>query len=131
MPIYTLPEREKFTWDGLTICGPCRAQILADYPQEFRADDFTPGGSDVRCAHCGYHFQPLTFEVYETTAPEDYDGFGTITLRPAKAPRGPRIVGVLPEHREWQLNRYGSGLYPATTAEWDAEADKARQSEGL
>lgn len=62
-------------------------------------------------------------QVFFTTAPEDYDGFGTKTLEwlpyaksctPDRKPVGQyRKVAVVPIHADWQLNRYGSGLHPA------------------
>ena len=65
-----------------------------------------------------------------TSAPEAYDGFGTETVewlpyvsRPGQSNRY-RVVRVLPEHRDWQVGRYASGLYPridrAAFDEWVA-----------
>lgn len=60
--------------------------------------------------------QPMT--VFYTTAPEAYDGFGTTSQpTPFIDDRGRpfREVEVSAEHRDWQLNRYGSGLHRAYT----------------
>jgi hypothetical protein len=45
----------------------------------------------------------------ETTAPVDYDGFGTFTIH-AHSPQ--RWVLIEQEHVTWQTQRYASGLYP-------------------
>lgn len=47
-----------------------------------------------------------------TTAPANYDGFGTLTLapNPLMGPQG-RLVLIHPEHLEWQIRRYASGNY--------------------
>lgn len=52
--------------------------------------------------------------VMITTAPKNYDGFGTITLETFEKTEqhiGHRMVAIQPEHIEWQTCRYGSGLY--------------------
>ena len=52
-----------------------------------------------------------------TSAPVNYDGFGTFTL--AEHPEG-RLVAVEEGSLQWQRTRYGSGLFgyrPATTEE--------------
>jgi hypothetical protein len=43
-----------------------------------------------------------------TNAPEAYDGFGTWTVRHAN---DMRVVRIYNDHQEWQLKRYGSGLF--------------------
>ena len=57
-------------------------------------------------------------QITYTTAPSDYDGFGTETLRVVGTMAGKpvRQVDTPVEHVEWQRQRYGSGLYPAYTA---------------
>lgn len=50
-----------------------------------------------------------SYRGYQTTAPEDYDGFGTITLH-RNSPEL-RWVLVRVEHENWQIPRYRSGLY--------------------
>jgi hypothetical protein len=52
-----------------------------------------------------------------TTAPEDYDGFGSATLGVVGTLAGQPIrqVATPVAHLTWQRNRYGSGLYPAYT----------------
>ena len=46
------------------------------------------------------------YEVYETSAPSDYDGFGTITVADYGTER---TVLIRHEHASWQLGRYQSG----------------------
>ncbi len=46
------------------------------------------------------------YVVVRTTAPDSYDGFGTITVYRT---RDRRFVIVDTRHLDWQLNRYGSG----------------------
>ena len=58
-----------------------------------------------------------------TTAPVDYDGFGTVTLKsPAgctERGREVRLVLTPPEHVNWQRARYQSGMHMAVDdAEW-------------
>ena len=64
---------------------------------------------------------------YVTTAPANYDGFGTerITLHGETLPHGLQRVRIDCEHLDWQVTRYGSGLHacdlaPRLWAAWDA-----------
>lgn len=56
-----------------------------------------------------------------TTAPIDYDGFGTVTYDHDAGTdnRGLTIrkVRIEPEHWDWQTMRYGSGLHGVATPE--------------
>jgi hypothetical protein len=56
-----------------------------------------------------------------TTAPGEYDGFGTQTLDAdtGRDNRGMvvRLVSVKPEHLDWQQQRYASGLHGYATPE--------------
>jgi hypothetical protein len=65
----------------------------------------------------------MAWELY-TTAPSAYDGFGTVELDPDAGTdnRGLTIrkVAVEPDHLDWQMARYASGLHGCVTA---AEAD--------
>jgi hypothetical protein len=54
----------------------------------------------------------VNYIVKITKAPKDYDGFGTFTLQ-GGMPDGERIVCIREEHLNWQLARYGSGMFPA------------------
>jgi hypothetical protein len=60
-----------------------------------------------------------------TTAPAQYDGFGTVTLGHADAvtvwPPMPahRLVLILPEHYEWQARRYISGMFAIGPVNFD------------
>lgn len=56
--------------------------------------------------------------VVGTQAPEDYDGFGTMTVGAGTFIRKPfRLAAVLPFAEEWQSMRYMSGLHGAIPAE--------------
>lgn len=64
----------------------------------------------------------VEFVVMETTAPREYDGFGTLEIystpgfnhgSAVEARERKRIVLVDTEHKTWQVARYGSGLYTA------------------
>jgi hypothetical protein len=48
------------------------------------------------------------FHVRCTSAPKDYDGFGTITLADYGSDLG-RVVMIRDEHLQWQSLRYNSG----------------------
>lgn len=58
--------------------------------------------------------------TYFTAAPDDFDGFGTRTVRFTSYlnHRGRRLreVEIENQHLEWQLSRYGSGLFRAYDA---------------
>ena len=64
-----------------------------------------------------------------TTAPEAYDGFGTVTLARTAyqdaAGNRYRRVAMVPEHTAWQIARYRSGMFaaltPADLEEWIAD----------
>jgi hypothetical protein len=64
------------------------------------------------------------FELWRTSAPPEYDGFGSITLydsgpaageraTPSSKPERVRYVLIDTNHTEWHRNRYLSGLYSA------------------
>lgn len=54
-------------------------------------------------------------DLYVTTAPESYDGFGTFAVGTEPADRDRtrkatlRVVAIAPEHVSWQTMRYASG----------------------
>ncbi len=52
-----------------------------------------------------------TYVMAETTAPSEYDGFGTFTIH-AIGPK--RWVLIEEEHLSWQTQRYASGLHGHT-----------------
>jgi len=56
-----------------------------------------------------------------TTAPSDYDGFGTVTyeFEAGTDNRGltVRKVGIEPDHWDWQTGRYLSGMHAVATEE--------------
>lgn len=64
----------------------------------------------------------IQFEQRYTTAPVDYDGFGTRDRGVAgyDGDKPVRLVEIDPRHLEWQTGRYGSGLHAALTrSQWD------------
>lgn len=59
-----------------------------------------------------------TYIVARTTAPKDYDGFGTISLGESYLhDRKARVVLIQENHLEWHAGRYGSGLHSIDTEE--------------
>ncbi len=66
----------------------------------------------LECANCGYTPREIVFELYQTHAPLRYDGFGTVTVSQDREGTG-RLVGIQSSALDWQLERYGSGLYIA------------------
>lgn len=53
-----------------------------------------------------------------TTAPKEYDGFGTRTLIPVVGYDNGKVVRKVeidPQHRGWQEARYGSGMHALWT----------------
>ena len=57
-----------------------------------------------------------SYEVFKTTAPIDYDGFGTLELFKMRHPttdKEIRYVAIRQEHCAWQTGRYGSGSHVA------------------
>jgi hypothetical protein len=52
----------------------------------------------------------ITYHLYETNAPVDYDGFGTHTFY---LTGDTRYVLIDEQHVAWQTGRYGSGLHRA------------------
>lgn len=69
------------------------------------------------------NYEPREYEMVATTAPEDYDGFGTFTA----GTHGPlRVVAIEPEHVRWQTMRYLSGVsvaVPMDSADLDYIAE--------
>jgi hypothetical protein len=61
----------------------------------------------------------VTYALRETSAPRNYDGFGTITLVDTG---DRRIVGIHVEHLDWQTTRYGSGLFGTREVTLDEES---------
>jgi hypothetical protein len=60
-----------------------------------------------------------SWEVWETDAPIEYDGFGTFQIASYLKER---TVLIRSEHKDWQTNRYGSGFHkhgPSSQAEND------------
>jgi hypothetical protein len=51
-----------------------------------------------------------TYQLYETNAPENYDGFGTMGIYSGGENR---FVLIDVKHLEWQVQRYRSGIFKA------------------
>lgn len=107
-------------WSPELTSGPVVAgsEILARLSAACRALDVAHEIADVTG----------DYEFWRTSAPPDYDGFGTLTTEmPVEAADDferevvarenfgrktfLRIVGILQASREWQVTRYRSGLY--------------------
>ena len=62
-----------------------------------------------------------SWEVWETDAPAEYDGFGTFQIM---AVDKERTVLIRTEHWDWQTQRYSSGMHlhkPSSLAEEDVQ----------
>jgi hypothetical protein len=70
----------------------------------------------------------ITYELWRTSAPPEYDGFGTMTLYdsgeengerayPGARPVRVRYVLIDVRHSEWQRGRYASGMYAAVESD--------------
>jgi hypothetical protein len=59
-----------------------------------------------------------TWEIWETNAPREYDGFGTFTIYEFE---GTRTVLIRCEHRDWQATRYASGINWLRPSAFDTE----------
>ena len=71
----------------------------------------------VGCFECTYH-------CYETTAPKNYDGFGTLTIYSAPEGEGiVRYVLIPAASLPWQTARYSSGLHTPTPVDFVSEND--------
>jgi hypothetical protein len=57
----------------------------------------------------------INHEILDTSAPADYDSFGTFTICEGEV----RTVAVRVEHRHWQTMRYSSGNHFARPTEHD------------
>lgn len=55
--------------------------------------------------------EAVTYHVMDTSAPVDYDGFGTFAITEYD---GTRTVLIRAEHYQWQTARYGSGMKACT-----------------
>jgi len=71
--------------------------------------------------------EPIVYVESYTTAPEDYDGFGTRTVETiGKGVRGKawRLIETPAEHINWQKGRNGSGLHPTwSREEWEEQKE--------
>jgi hypothetical protein len=75
----------------------------------------------------------IVYELWETSAPSDYDGFGTFTIAANVGTdsrgRKTRVVLIEVENVDWQTSRYASGLclvepkteYPDSLRAWATE----------
>jgi hypothetical protein len=71
------------------------------------------------CDECGGDClaEAVEVDLVFTDAPLEYDGFGSVSEPSDLAYRGRRLrqVAIYPEHYDWQMTRYRSGLYVALT----------------
>jgi hypothetical protein len=59
----------------------------------------------------------FTFQIVETNAPDEYDGFDTMTIENY----GPsRLVLINRDYYDWQTQRYASGGYKAAQMDDDS-----------
>src|SRR5262245_60614465 len=68
------------------------------------------------------------YHLYRTTAPQAYDGFGTISVDTSRLAKGhgedvERYVLIDAEHLTWQVGRYASGLHAAAAVQ-DASLER-------
>jgi hypothetical protein len=73
----------------------------------------------------------VTYLVAHTTAPENYDAFGSFTLVdgidvPPRAASG-RIVLIQERHFKWHVQRYASGLYHTIPGDPELQAEYERR----
>ena len=59
-----------------------------------------------------------SWEIWETNAPKDYDGFGTFTIHQYN---GTRTVLIRCEHWTWQTARYQSGNKWSKRSDFDPD----------
>ena len=69
---------------------------------------------------------------YITCAPPEYDGHGTKHIAyfgfgPNGKGNWPREVDILPEHIDWQLMRYSTGMYAYTPSKEAYEHEDIRE----
>lgn len=91
----------------------------------FRLQDDQDDDSVNQCGFCrGFALCndcSTDYVVIHTTAPIEYDGFGTITLDADTGSingRTLRAVRICKKHREWQTSRYLSGLQESIEPVW-------------
>jgi len=74
----------------------------------------------------------VLYQIRQTKAPCQYDGFGTFEVANYA---GDRVVLIRDEHYQWQMGRYASGLFacdePALTDIADVKAILWRRILGL
>ena len=66
----------------------------------------------------------MNYVVMQTSAPTDYDGFGTFTIQNGM-PENSRLIGIRKEHYAWQVARNNSGNH----ATWEPEGIEQRDIE--
>ena len=65
--------------------------------------------------------------LYQTLAPEAYDGFGTRTIGAAEfSGQVMRRVWINPQHYDWQTQRYASGGYLTIPDHCDDQPDRGK-----
>ena len=70
----------------------------------------------------------VTYVLGVTSAPPEYDGFGTLTLYDSGEGRErTRYVLIQQRHEQWHAGRYGSGLYSYEPSDALDERELARR----
>jgi hypothetical protein len=65
----------------------------------------------------------VNYTAHMTSAPDAYDGFGTISLCDwSQDGRTWRLVLIRDQHRRWQEGRYNSGMFYLSEPPQDASA---------
>ncbi len=110
----TYRERRETHWGALAEESLVEACI-----ERIEATDSADNGGHAFWVDAQGHHKVLTAPraILYTSAPSDYDGFGTATWEDLgemevggrKMPL--RQVAILPEHQQWQKERYASGLH--------------------
>ena len=105
---------KRFLFEEDTYCEECAKAIKEYYPDAPlqilpRLTQEEDWSKKERCCQCSNQISPYLVLFADTTAPECYDGFGTQTG--VTGLDGKRTVSILYQHREWQIQRYWSGMY--------------------
>ncbi len=82
--------------------------------QAYDTDDNLNASFYLNCMNVSRRTSPETGTVWRyTTAPVDYDGFGTQTIAVAgfSSEKKVRLVQIHSKHFHWQDCRYGSGMH--------------------
>jgi hypothetical protein len=111
---------------GYNVGRAGKSLVDAEWAFSEALDDDFDGDVEVLCeaVRAGYDAGWLDLRATEweqryTTAPESYDGFGTVTVEVVGSflEKPVRRVAIDPAHVQWQHDRYFSGIYTCWTEE--------------